>query len=135
MVPPDVYKRPAPFVSLRAPPPAGFLSGIRMRSSTITCAGIRHSLLRIALSPSPESRFTNPVGCEAQRGIHRQFSTRLSSPGCFLCAASACYLFLSSLLFMKLLILYEVFSYLSTVFGRFMAFTADSQYFFRMCQM
>ncbi len=86
--------------------------------STITCAGIRHSLLCIC-QPSCSIRLQDTVWCEAQRCIHRQFSTRLSSSGCFLCAASACYLFLSSLFFMKLKPLYWVFSRLSTSFKIF----------------
>ncbi|BAE85618.1 hypothetical protein DSY3829 [Desulfitobacterium hafniense Y51] len=42
-------------------------------SSTITCAGNRHSLLK-------------DVRCEAQRGIHNQPAKRLSSAGNFLFA-------------------------------------------------
>ncbi len=100
----------------------------RSYPSTITCAGIRHSLLGYAsagricsgtlLPPripgclfarhrsAPACRDPVPaayaVWCEAQRCIHSRLSTRLSPPGCSLCAAACCYLFLSSLFVMKL---------------------------------
>ena len=51
---------------------------------------IRHSLLGKVLS---YLTFFCPVGCEAQGCIRHLLSTRLSSSGCFLCAAADRYLF------------------------------------------
>lgn len=62
--------------------------------STITCAGIRHNLLGQA------------VWCEAQRCIHDQFSTRLSSTGCFLSSRSPVTSSLQSLYNMKHILAY-----------------------------
>lgn len=68
-------------------------------SSTITGAGLRHSLLIIRHN-------CRSVRCEAQRCIHSPLSTRLSSSGCFLCGVTCCYLFFSTLILIILLFRY-----------------------------